>query len=100
MPDGQSWTRVLDLVRHVDGDVYVSGAGGLRYLDHDAFESNGIEVRYMTYNVRPWFGDESSFIPYLSGLDLLAETGAEAGKYLRPSSVYWADYAADRASDG
>lgn len=87
--ESQGSQRVLDLVRAVGGNRYISGAGGAHYLDHSAFDQAGVEVCYMEYNVMPWpqhFGD---FTPYVTSLDLIAHRGKEAADHLRPAVVPW-----------
>jgi hypothetical protein len=87
---GSSWKRVLDIVKEVGGDEYVTGHGAIKYLDHDAFENNGVTVAYMQYAPLAWpqpFGD---FTPFVSTLDILASLPADVAKtHINPSTINW-----------
>lgn len=86
---GVSWQRVLDIVRHFGGDTYVTGHGARNYLDEQAFEDAGIEVRYMDYACTPYPQVYGEFTPYVSALDLLANVGEDAPRYVSPQTVSW-----------
>lgn len=95
---GTGWQRVLDIVRAVGGDVYLTGHGASRYLDHDAFEAAGVEVRYMDYSCTPYPQLHGPFTPYVSILDLIANVGTSAAPgHLRPRTVAWRTFVADLA---
>ena len=90
---GNSWSRVLELVKSVSGTEYITGHGALGYLDHGAFESQGITVRYMDYAPLPWPQPFDAFTPYVTGLDFVASLGAaEAKCHLRPASIDWRSF--------
>jgi hypothetical protein len=72
---GQSTQLMLNVTRAVGGDVYLSGPTGRDYLEPELFASAGVTLRFhgfepFTYRQR--FGD---FVPGLSCLDYLANTG-------------------------
>lgn len=89
---GSGSQRVLDLVRAVGGDTYVTGHGARNYLDHAAFEAAGVEVRYMDYRKLPYPQRHGEFTPFVSGLDLVANTGPTGIQYLQPVTLYWKDF--------
>lgn len=89
---GISWQRVLDLVLVAGGDRYLTGHGAANYLDHAAFEKAGVRVAYMDYSLTRWPQPGNSFTPYVSILDLIARTGADARKHLRPATTSWQDF--------
>lgn len=91
---GASGQRVLDIVRYFEGSVYVTGHGAKRYLDAEAFEDAGVEVRYMDYACQPYPQRHGEFTPFVSALDLLANTGPHAGSYLDPRTVDWRSFVA------
>lgn len=96
--EGASWQRVLDLVRAVDGTRYLTGHGAARYMDHEAFETAGVAVEYMDYSRTPWPQRGSgAFTPYVSILDLIADTGPAAASYLRPATRGWRAFLAEAA---
>jgi WbqC-like protein family len=86
---GRSSNRVLDLVKQVQGKRYVTGHGAARYLDHMAFERQGIAVDYMDYSKTQWPQEGTDFTPFVTVLDLIANTGPQARSYLRPSTTNW-----------
>jgi hypothetical protein len=69
---GAGSKRVLELVKSVGGDTYISGHGGRNYLCHEDFDQAGIEVKYMNYCVQPWRQANEPFAANVSGLDLVA----------------------------
>jgi WbqC-like protein family len=87
--NGTSSTRVLDLVCHCQGTRYLTGHGAAKYLDHESFEKQGIAVEYMDYSKTIWPQSGGEFTPYLSVLDLIANTGRYAANYLRPATTDW-----------
>lgn len=89
---GSSSRRVLDIVLHLGGDVYVTGQGASRYLDHALFEDAGVRVEYMDYRKLPYPQQHGGFTPYVSVLDLIANTGRDGAGYVSPRTVYWRDY--------
>lgn len=84
--------RILDLVKAAGGTTYVTGHGGRNYLDHQAFEDAGIEVRYMNYSTEEYPQLHGEFTPYVTVLDLLANTGEEAPKWIAPSTISWQEF--------
>lgn len=88
---GHSWNRVLDMVRHLGGDRYITGHGAARYLDHGTFEEAGVAVDYIDYSCTAWprGSGEEDFTPYVSILDLIAWTGPDAASYLKPRTLPW-----------
>jgi len=90
--EGRSWKRVLDLVLSVDGTDYLTGHGAADYLDHEAFQMAGVQVQYMNYSKTRWPQAGDDFSPYVSILDLIAQTGPEAVNYLRPATMPWIEF--------
>ncbi|MEO0399415.1 MAG: WbqC family protein [Pseudomonadota bacterium] len=86
---GASWPKVLDMVKAVGGDRYISAAGGANYIDHEAFEAAGVSVEYMAYDPKPWAQTHGAFTPFVTGLDLIAAVGQSAQTFLRPATVPW-----------
>lgn len=80
---GASNQRLVDILRAVGGDHYISGTGALAYLDHELFGSAGIvlEIQQFHHPIYPQlFGD---FIPFLSTFDLLLNCGPNARDIVR-----------------
>jgi hypothetical protein len=91
---GTSTRRVLDIVRHVGGDVYITGHGAKNYLDHELFEADGIRVEYIDYQRRPYPQLHGEFTPSVSILDLIANMGTDGRGVLVSPTVYWRDFLA------
>ncbi len=86
---GKSWQRVLAIVKHLDGDVYVTGHGARIYLDHEAFEAAGVQVEYMDYRKQPYPQLHGAFNPYVSILDLIANAGRDGREVICSGTVSW-----------
>lgn len=89
---GTSWQRVLDIVCHFDGTRYLTGHGAAHYLDHSAFEQNGVGVEYMHYSLTEWPQGGGTFTPYVTILDLIANTGPKSAQYLMPETIPWRQF--------
>jgi hypothetical protein len=90
--NGSSTRRVLDVVKALSGQVYVTGHGARHYLEHDLFEREGVEVRYLDYKKKayPQLGRE--FTPFVSALDLVANCGKEGSQFICSSSTHWQQF--------
>ena len=90
---GSGSRRVLDIVKEVGGSTYITGHGASKYLDHDSFDDEGIEVRYMQYDFRPYPQPWGLFTPYVTGLDLVANMGQDGVQFIESSTVPWHQFA-------
>jgi WbqC-like protein len=90
--EGTSWQRVLAIVKATGGTRYVTAHGGANYLDHEAFERAGVAVEYVDYSKTAYPQLHGEFIPYVSILDLIANTGTDARTVLRPKTIAWRDF--------
>ena len=88
---GRSSSRVLDVVRHFGGNVYVSGAGGRSYLDHPAFAAAGVQVESMSDEKRPYPQPHGGFTPFVSGLDLVANVGRAGRALIASGATPWTE---------
>ena len=88
---GSSTRRLVNLTKEVGGRTYLTGHGALKYLDHNLFERNGIEVRYMEYNLTKYAQIYGAFTPYVTALDAVAHLGANARHHLTSTSKHWRD---------
>jgi hypothetical protein len=69
---------ILNICRDVGATCYLSGPFGRDYLSQDEFGRVGIELRFHDY-VHPVYPQiQGGFEPYMSGLDLLLNCGAES----------------------
>lgn len=97
---GAGSSRVLAVCRRLGATRYVTGHGALAYLDHEAFEAAGITVEYMDYDLSPYPQGHGGFEPYVTALDLLANTGSAASAHISAGMVPWREMIARRATAG
>lgn len=83
-PIGKSNILLVDILKKVKADRYLSGIGAKAYYDPAVFAEAGIEVIWQDFQhpIYPQlYGD---FVPYLSSIDLLFNCGiVESRKVLR-----------------
>ncbi len=89
---GSSSQRVLDTVLKVGGDLYVTGHGARNYLDHELFSRENVRVEYMDYRKTPYPQLHGPFTPFVSILDLIANTGRASVEYINSGSIYWKEF--------
>jgi hypothetical protein len=75
--EGQGSDLLLDLCEHVDADTYLSGEFGRSYLDLPRFRERGVTVLFHDYQHPDYDQRFGTFVPYLSYLDMLFNTGLE-----------------------
>jgi len=76
--------RLVNLVKAVGGDHYLSGPAAKDYLNEELFHEHGIDVEWMDYSNYSEY--PQLFPPFEHGvtvLDLLFNTGTEAQKYMK-----------------
>jgi hypothetical protein len=74
---GKGPRLLLDICKHVGCDTYLSGAFGRDYLDTEEFAREGVQVQFHQYDCRPYPQRYDEFVPYLSYLDVLFNTGLD-----------------------
>ncbi|MBN2225017.1 MAG: WbqC family protein [Deltaproteobacteria bacterium] len=75
--------RLVEIVKLLGGDTYLSGAGGREYIDEDVFKEGGVKLSFQEFcapNYPQLFG---AFAPNLSIIDLVFNIGPNALDYLR-----------------
>jgi hypothetical protein len=83
--------RLVELCQLKETSCYVTGRGALNYLRESAFLDKGINVQVMDYQNSPYPQHSASFDPYVSVLDLIAQTGPQASTYLTPKTTPFAE---------
>lgn len=63
--------RLIDLVKSVGGDQYMTGSGSRDYLDESLFEKEGIKVLWQQFDHPVYNQLHGEFISMLSSLDFL-----------------------------
>ena len=75
----KSTDLLVDIVKKVGGNVYISGSGGGKYMDKGEFLRNNIKLEYFEFKPfefkypQRWNG----FEPYMSAIDLLFNEGTD-----------------------
>lgn len=94
---GSGSQRVLDVVKHLNGNRYITGHGARHYLDHELFERSGVQVQYLDYQKRPYPQLHGPFDPFVSALDLIANCGKQGRDVLVSVGVPWRPFLAKMA---
>lgn len=81
--------RVLAICEYFSATHYITGWGARNYIDHELFDKNGIEIRYMDYNLDEYPQLWLPFNPFVSILDLLFNAGPNSINYLKSSTMDW-----------
>ena len=81
-PAGSATDLLIELVRAVDGDVYLSGGGAEGYQEPDKFEAAGIELRMQDFEHPVYPQGTGGFVPGLSVIDPLLHLGPEGTRRL------------------
>jgi len=77
-------SRVLELLKKVGANIYLSGPAARNYLDEKQFEDSGIKIEWMDYSGYPEY--DQLYPPFehnVSIIDLLFNTGDQAHTYLK-----------------
>ena len=75
---GKSTQLLIDIVKKVSGNVYLSGFGGGNYQEENLFKNNGIELIYYDFKHPVYYQLWSNFIYNLSIIDLLFNYGPDS----------------------
>jgi len=89
---GASSERVLNIVSSLSGSSYITGLGAKNYLNHALFDESNISVKYMNYRRLPYPQLHGDFTPYVSVLDLIANTGPNGINYICSDAIYWKEF--------
>lgn len=69
--------RLVDIVKALGGDTYLSGVGGRDYLDVSLFEKSGIKIIFQDFNHPVYKQRYSGFVPNMCALDYLFNVGGK-----------------------
>lgn len=81
--EGVKTDRVLNILKEIGADEFVCNPGAKVYIEKSKFEDENIDFYWFEFKhpVYPQLGKE--FIPFLSVIDLLFNTGPKAKDYIR-----------------
>ena len=71
----KSTDLLVDLVKKVGGDYYISGLGGKRYMEESKFKEEGITLEYFEFEPFKYQQRWEGFEQYMSAIDLLFNAG-------------------------
>ena len=80
---GKSTDLLINIVKELNGSIYLSGKGGANYQDEEKFKVNGIKLIYSDFKhpVYPQLWGE--LIEGLSIVDLLFNCGENSLEYVK-----------------
>lgn len=90
--NAKSTKRVLNLCKYFNANKYITGLGALKYFDFELLEKHDIAVYFVDYQVKKYPQLHGDFNPYVSILDLIANTGKKGINYIGSNSVYWKEF--------
>jgi hypothetical protein len=79
---GYRTDRLIDIVKAVGCNHYITGPAARGYLEEDKFSDAGVTLEYMEYNYPEYPQLYPLFDPHVSILDLLMMTGGDAPRYI------------------
>ncbi|MBU4501649.1 MAG: WbqC family protein [Nanoarchaeota archaeon] len=71
----KSTDLLIDIMKKVKGDIYISGMGGKRYIDESKFKEADIKIEYFEFKPFEYPQRWSGFEGYMSAIDLLFNVG-------------------------
>lgn len=80
--DGVKTDRLIQILKQVGAQHYISGPSTRDYIEREKFEQAGITLEYMEYNYPEYPQPYPPFDPYVTVLDLLFTTGKDALNYM------------------
>lgn len=79
-PVGKSNTLIIDIMKKLGCNQYLSGVGARDYYVPELYEEAGINVIWQDFKHPVYKQQFEGFIPYLSSIDLLFNCGIEASR--------------------
>ena len=68
--------RVLEICSCLNAEQYINPIGGLDLYDVDSFKSRGLDLKFISTRLTPYFQGDFEFIPALSIVDQIAYRGS------------------------
>jgi hypothetical protein len=79
----KSTDLMIQIVKSVGGDTYISGMGGKKYLAEEKFLENNITLEYFEFEGKEYPQRWKGFEPYVSAIDLLFNLGPHSIEYIQ-----------------
>ena len=84
---GNKGTRIMNICKYFNADIYLSGTGARAYNDEMDFERNNIRLVYQEFEHPVYPQLWGNFIPGLSAVDLIFNCGPQSKDYLTKQVV-------------
>jgi hypothetical protein len=81
-PQLKKTDMIIDILRKIDAKSYLSGPSGKDYLEENRFKEADIELQYFEFKHPVYPQRYPGFVPKLSSIDLLFNTGRQAGNLI------------------
>lgn len=81
--EGSKTDRLIDLLTKLEATHYLSGPSARGYIDEAQFRAAGIALEYKSYDYEPYPQLHGPFEGTVTVLDLIANTGPDAPRFLR-----------------
>lgn len=78
-PELRKTSLLVEILKKVGGDKYLSGPSGRDYLEMDKFKEEKIEVEFFSFRHPEYKQRYPGFVPNLSAIDLLLNVGEGSG---------------------
>ncbi|WP_298258725.1 WbqC family protein [Bradyrhizobium sp.] len=79
-PDGKSNELLVNILKKIGADRYLSGSGAKAYFRPEPFAAAGVEVLWQDFQHPVYTQLHGDFVPYLSSIDLLLNCGADQSR--------------------
>lgn len=79
---GRKTERLIEILKKIDADEYLSPIGSKIYIDNEMFINNEISLDYLDFEHSRYSQLGSGFITHLSVLDLLFNMGEQSIQYI------------------
>ena len=84
--EGRKVDAIVNICNHLGSDEYISGPAARNYIDYNEFQKfkqNNIDLYWFEFPHPTYPQIGKNFIPYLSAIDLLFNTGKQSRDYIR-----------------
>ena len=80
---GSKNNLIVEIGKHFEADVYLSGQGAKKYNNENQFLENGIQILYQNFKHPLYNQLHPPFVSHLSILDLLFNQGKNGKRYIK-----------------
>ena len=84
--EGKKTDRLINILNKIGADEYISGPAAKAYIEPIKFKRTGIILYWYEFNHPTYPQPYGDFVPYMSVIDLLFNTGKNAINYIREGS--------------